>query len=120
MLAKLQEQLQALLQALGLVPQPQPIRISEAEQERLRLKRSSVVAEVSSELMGVEPGLYQLAHPLPRETAEMPAVHGAYGQFAQARQTLCVILQIRMVGVLDQRAVVEDVARKQCLRLRFP
>lgn len=26
MLAKLQEQLQALLQALGLVPQPQPIR----------------------------------------------------------------------------------------------
>ena len=36
MLAKLQEQLQALLQALGLVPQSQPIRISEAEQERLR------------------------------------------------------------------------------------
>ena len=37
MLAKLQEQLQALLQALGLnVPQPQPIRISQAEQERLR------------------------------------------------------------------------------------
>ena len=36
MLAKLQEQLQALLQALGLVAQPQPIRISEAEQERLR------------------------------------------------------------------------------------
>lgn len=36
MLAKLQEQLQAMLQALGLVPQPQPIRISEAEQERLR------------------------------------------------------------------------------------
>ncbi|WP_313117637.1 PA1414 family protein [Ectopseudomonas guguanensis] len=36
MLAKLQEQLQALLQALGLVPQPQPIRISEAEQQRLR------------------------------------------------------------------------------------
>ncbi|WP_272941809.1 PA1414 family protein [Ectopseudomonas mendocina] len=36
MLAKLQEQLQALLQALGLAPQPQPIRISEAEQERLR------------------------------------------------------------------------------------
>ncbi|MFG0420503.1 PA1414 family protein [Ectopseudomonas khazarica] len=36
MLAKLQEQLHSLLQALGLIPQPQPIRISEAEQERLR------------------------------------------------------------------------------------
>lgn len=37
MLAKLQEQLQNLLQALGLnTPQPQPIRISQAEQERLR------------------------------------------------------------------------------------
>jgi len=39
MLAKLQEQLQALLQALGLAPQPQPIRISEAEQQRLRRER---------------------------------------------------------------------------------
>lgn len=36
MLAKLQEQLQSLLQALGLVAQAQPIRISQAEQERLR------------------------------------------------------------------------------------
>ena len=36
MFAKLQEQLQTLLQAFGLAPQPQPIRISEAEQERLR------------------------------------------------------------------------------------
>ena len=29
--------------------------------------------------MGIEPGAYQLTHPLPRKTAEMPAVHGAYG-----------------------------------------
>lgn len=37
MLAKLQEHLQRMLLALGLVaPQPQPVRISQAEQHRLR------------------------------------------------------------------------------------
>ncbi len=39
MLAKLQEQLQALLQAIGLDLQPQPIRIIEAEQQLLRRER---------------------------------------------------------------------------------
>ena len=70
--------------------------------------------------MGVEPGLYQLAHPLPRETREMSAVHGAYGQLAQARKAARVIFQVRVVGIFDQRAIVENVAAKQCVRLRFP
>ena len=56
---------------------------------------------------------------LPGKTAEMPAMHGADRQRLQTPQTAGVILQIRVVGVFDQRPVVDDVAAEQRFGGRF-
>ncbi len=49
----------------------------------------------------------------------MPAMHGVDRQRLQAPQAGGVILQIGVVGVFDQRPVVDDVAAEQGFGRRF-
>ena len=49
----------------------------------------------------------------------MPAVHRTDRQRAQALQAASVVVEIGVVGVFDQRAVVDDVAAEQRLGCRF-
>src|SRR3989344_5523123 len=56
---------------------------------------------------------------VPGKTAEVPAMYRTDRQGAQALQTACVISEVGVVGVFDQRPIVDDVAAERGRGGRF-
>src|SRR5919109_586677 len=76
-------------------------------------KSGGIVAAPSSLRFVAEIGVDQLDVALAAEAGEVAAVHGAHGEAAQPLHAADVVVDVGMIGVVDEGAVVHGVAGEQ-------